>query len=236
MVACPGDHDCGHDGGNVEGGPVQHNLLEQFLGLDVLAYAGDPLLGRCSSGVVDGLRLVSVIVGLHEEPPLVGQLIGGMDALVLSLDDDPLVAADSRNDVVHWPSDFRLLETFDGSSVVLLFLENFPQQPDSWDGIVLQHTDKVPLDGVFLFAGVDIDREAALPLPGQGEDAACNMVDGEELLVSVIVVDADQHFGEDFPHFEVKVAAMHDVALVVADEHSGAGLDGGELVHEVEEK
>ena len=69
VVSGGGDHDGGHDRGDIEGGPLEHEAIEQSLFGEVgiasffhFVFDGD------SSGVVDGVGLVAVVVGLDEEP------------------------------------------------------------------------------------------------------------------------------------------------------------------------
>jgi len=65
-VASGRDHDGGHDGGDVEGGPLGHELFKENLFVHAIV---SPLfhlvLHWDSSRVVNWIRLVTIVVGLN---------------------------------------------------------------------------------------------------------------------------------------------------------------------------
>ena len=63
------DHDCGHDGSDVEGGPDEHEFIEEslFFQMNVSSFLYS-VLNWDSSGIVHGVRVVSVIIGLDQIP------------------------------------------------------------------------------------------------------------------------------------------------------------------------
>ena len=106
VVCCGRDDDGAHDGGDVEGGPLEHEILEHHLLAEALI---SPLLKLVlhgdAAGIVDGLWLVSVVVGLDQKPSLVTEFIKGVHSLYFSLNHCSL--ADTRNDVVDRCSYFH---------------------------------------------------------------------------------------------------------------------------------
>lgn len=68
-ISCGRHHDGSHYAGDVESRPLRHEHVEQYL----LAHSHiSPLLQFIlhwhSSRIVDRVRLVTIIVGLHKEP------------------------------------------------------------------------------------------------------------------------------------------------------------------------
>lgn len=68
-VASSRHHDGSHDGGNIEGRPLGHEAVEKNLLIHpLIALLLHLILHWHSPRVVDGVGLVPVVVGLHQEP------------------------------------------------------------------------------------------------------------------------------------------------------------------------
>ena len=100
VVIPRGRHQDGsHNGADVEVGPCEH-LLHNGVNGELVAVLSHSLLHGDSSLVVDWLSVVSVVVGLHEEPGVLIEGVVGVGAFGVSLDDHAFVGSNSSNDVV----------------------------------------------------------------------------------------------------------------------------------------
>ena len=128
-----------------------------------------------------------------------------------------------------------IFESLSGTGISAFLLKNFMEEPAGGDVVVLDDADEVFLEG-FGVAGVDVDREGAVTGTGEGKNASSDGVGSVDQFAVAVVVNGNEQFGEEFPHFKVEVAAVHDSTLLVTDDESSAGGDGGEFVHEVVEE
>ncbi len=95
-----GDHDNTENGGDIESGPLTDHLVEHWFFIKIFISPIFELhLYWHSPDIPDGLRLVSVVVGLDQKPSLVTEFIKGVHSLYFSLNHCSL--ADTRNDVVN---------------------------------------------------------------------------------------------------------------------------------------
>jgi hypothetical protein len=104
MISCCWDYHGSHNGGNVEVRPCEH-FTKDYIDVEVISYALYSVFHRDSSLVIDGLRLISIVVGLDKEPSLFGKLIKCIDRVSFPLNDHTLIPIDSSNDVVDWCCD-----------------------------------------------------------------------------------------------------------------------------------
>lgn len=236
VVSC-GRHDDGaHDGGDVEGRPLEHEIIEHHLLAETpISPLLQPVLNGNAPRVVDGLRLVPVVVGLDQKPSGIGEGVGRVNLIGIAFDDRSLISWKTGNDIVDGSSDDLRLETLDRIGEVSLVFKHSPHQPHRGVRLLGEHADQI-LRKILGLSGVDIHWKSTVPDTGQSEDRSRDGVDTEKFLIVGVVFNVDDQFGEDFPHLEVQVAAVHDLPLVVSDQKAGAGLEGGELVHEVEEE
>ena len=188
-----------------------------------------------AASVINGLGLVSVVVGLDQEPSLSAELIESVSLVGVSFDDSSLIGANTSNNVVHWSTDNLSLESVDSCGEVGLVLKNSSNEPDSGIGLLGQHADQI-LAEILCLSGVDVHREGSMTNSSEGEDATSNGVNAVDFLRAVVVLNIDHKFGEELPHLEVQISAVEDLALVVAEDDTGASFEGRELVHKVEEE
>jgi len=157
VVCCGRDDDGAHDGGDVEGGPLEHELVEHHLLAEALI---SPLLQLVlhgdAAGIVDGLWLVSVVVGLNQKPSGIGEGVGRVNLIGIAFDDCTLVSGHTRNDVVDWSSDDLGFETLDGIGEVCLVFKHSPHQPHCGVRLLGQNADQI-LRKILGLSGVDID-------------------------------------------------------------------------------
>ena len=80
VVSSCGNHNSSHDGGNVEGWPVRHKLVNQSLFIEVFVSSFVHFfLNGDSSGVMQWVRIVPIVIGLDDEPVCFTELIESMD-------------------------------------------------------------------------------------------------------------------------------------------------------------
>lgn len=93
MVSC-GRHDDGaHDGGDVEGRPLEHEIIEHHLLAETpISPLLQPVLNGNAPRVVDGLRLVPVVVGLDQKPSGIGEGVGRVNLIGIAFDDRSLIS------------------------------------------------------------------------------------------------------------------------------------------------
>ncbi len=96
MIPRGWNHDSGHNGGDVESRPLEHELIEECLFSEVgISSFSHFVLNRDSSGIVDWIGLVTVVVSLNEEPSLITEFIEGMDCINISFNYHTFVTADT---------------------------------------------------------------------------------------------------------------------------------------------
>lgn len=234
MVSGGGNYDCSHDGGDVEVRPGEH-LVEDSLcsevvsdGLDTV-FHGDPAL------VVDGFGLIAIVVGLDDEPGLIGQFVRGMDAVGVSFDDHSLIGSHTGHNVVNRGSDPISSETLDCCCIGGLLFKSFPEQPADGNGVVLDDADQI-VRKTLSSTGIHIDGERSESDSSESEDTADHGINSKQSLSVLVVLDIDQQLGQQLPHLEIQVTSMHYLAVFTAHQEAGAGRHSGELVHEVEEE
>ena len=235
VVAGSWRNDRSHDGGDVECGPFWHDQLQEWILSESLPLFFDSVLGWDSSGIVDRVGLVPVVVGLHQEPGRVGEFIEGMNCLSFSFNNSSLISLNSGDDVVDWSSNFLSFESFDSISVCFLIFECPSQQTDNRVGIVLQDTDEIIIC-VISFSCVDIDSKCPMADASQSENTANDSIDTEDSFPIFVVLYIGDQIWNKVPHLEVKISAMHDLSIWISHYHPSAGLEGWKLIEEVEEK
>lgn len=171
------DDDCGHDGGDVEIRPRKH-LLEHGFSCEFRTNAFHTIFHGNPALIVDWLRLVAVVVCLHDKPSFIWKFIGSVDSIGVSLDDCSLIGANSRDDVVDRRGDSLIFESFEGSLVGALLLEHFSEQPAGGNGVVFDDADQIFRKG-FGPSCIDVDRKSSKSDTCQCEHASHNGVNSE---------------------------------------------------------
>lgn len=96
VVSCCWDHDGSHDGGNVECWPFAHEVMHQSCLIEIaVSSCFDFLLNWDSSGIMEWIGLVSIVVCLDEEPLIIAELIPSVDAVGISFNDCSLIGSNS---------------------------------------------------------------------------------------------------------------------------------------------
>lgn len=109
VVACRRHHDHSVNSFNVEGRVQTHHSVEEGLLVEVFVTDfHESVLCGDSPLVFFGVRLVSVVVCLDEEPCAIAELIGCVDVIAVSLDDDSLVALNARHHEVDGSCNFGI--------------------------------------------------------------------------------------------------------------------------------
>lgn len=158
-----------------------------------------------------------------------------MNGVCFTFDDSSLVCANSRNDEINRSAYSFGFESLHCSGVVGLFCQDLPQQPQSGNGVIFEHTDEV-VGEVLGVSGVAVDSERARSDSGEREDTAHHDVAAEDALVSSVVLDICQQLCQELPHLEVQISTVDHLSLGSSHEQPGACSEGGILVHEIEEK
>ena len=80
MISVGGDHNGSHDSSNVEGGPLEHEMVEKSLLIKVeVSSFFHFLFNWDSSWVVKRVGLISIVVGLNQKPIFITQLVIGVN-------------------------------------------------------------------------------------------------------------------------------------------------------------
>lgn len=96
MISGSWDHNSSHNGSNVEGRPDGHEFLDQVLFLEVgIASLVHSFLHWDSTGVVEGIWVVSVVVCLDDEPVCLAELVESVDGEGVSFDHAAFVGSHS---------------------------------------------------------------------------------------------------------------------------------------------
>jgi hypothetical protein len=99
---------------------------------------------HCSAPwVMPWIRLVSVVVGLDQEPCYVIQLVCSMDAVTVSLNNSSLVALCAAYHEVYWRANSSFFKSLEGILIVGLLGESPSQKPNVWHSIVHQTSEVV---------------------------------------------------------------------------------------------
>jgi hypothetical protein len=159
VVVLAGHHNSSHDGRNVEVRPFKH-LSHHGIDCEILTSVMDPLLHWNSPLVVNGFRLVTIIVGLDQEPSLIRQLIESMSSHWVTFDDHPLISLQPCNDEIDRRRDIFSSQSFVRCRISTFLLKDLSQQPAGGDMIVLDDTDQGVLK-VFVVSCIDIDRKSS---------------------------------------------------------------------------
>ena len=162
MVSGGRHHDGGHDGGDVECRPFEHELVQEgLLGEVLVASFAHSLLHGDSSGIVERVRLVSVVVGLNQKPVLFAEFVVSVSSVGVAFNDHTLISTDTRNDEVNGSSGLNGSQSFGGSCIGGFFFESFFEGPESRHGVVDQNTDKIFAE-IFGFSGIAVDSKSSM--------------------------------------------------------------------------
>ena len=100
-IACR-HHNGSHDSCNVESWPLEHEAVQKSLLCEVSISSFLHLFFNWdSSGIMDWLRLVSVIVGLNQKPLSFAEFIISMDWIGISFDNHTFIGSYSWNNKVN---------------------------------------------------------------------------------------------------------------------------------------
>lgn len=95
----------GEDSLVIQGGVGRHDLIKEVLDSDVLTNFLEFLLSWGSSLVLFWIRLVTVVVGLDEEPLGGIEIVNGISTFDILFDNSSLVWLSSRDNVVDGSRD-----------------------------------------------------------------------------------------------------------------------------------
>jgi len=108
VVAVGWDHDGSHDSGNVKGGPLRHEVLEEgALAKASLSVLANSILDGYTSGIMSGIGLITIVVRLHQEPSGLVQFVETVYTVRVSFDDGSFVILRATNNVVDWATNSR---------------------------------------------------------------------------------------------------------------------------------
>lgn len=158
-----------------------------------------------------------------------------MSHIGVSFDDSSLICTNTSNNVVNRSTNDLSFKAINSCSKVGLVLENSSHKPNSGISLLGEHADQI-LAEILCLSSVHIQGKRSVSYSSQREDAAGNGINAEDLLRAVVVLNIDHKFGEKFPHLEVEIPTVQDLALIVAEDDAGASFEGGELIHKVEEE
>ena len=142
VVTLARHHNCGHDGGDVKVGPCEH-LLQHIVHCEILAPLPHPILHHYPPLVVYRLRLIPVVIGLHQKPSLLIELVVCMSTVGCSFNDHPLVGLSPSDDVVHRSRNRSFPQPLTGSLIGSFLLEDLPQKPTYRNSIVFDNTYQI---------------------------------------------------------------------------------------------
>jgi len=100
VISSAWDHNGGHDGGNVEGWPDCHEFFEDALLCNSVTIFSKSVLDCNSSGIMERIRLVSIIVSLNQEPISRIKRVETMNTVRITLNYSSFIWFHSTNDIV----------------------------------------------------------------------------------------------------------------------------------------
>jgi hypothetical protein len=109
-VSSSWDQNVSEDSGDVEGRPLEHSFQQLGLIEVFVSPFFNFFLHRDSSGIMDGVRLVSIVVGLDQEPVVLTELVVSICGVGLSFDNHTFIVLQARNDEVNGARNFSLSE------------------------------------------------------------------------------------------------------------------------------
>ncbi len=160
-----------------------------------------------SSWVVKRIRVVSVIVGLNQEPLSFTELIECMDTFGVSFDDGSFISLNSWNNVINWASNFLILESLKGSIKGWLLSQSSSQQPNCWHSVIKHDADQV-LWEMLCFSCVNINGKWTMSDTCQCKHTAYNRINAENSLVSLVIFHIDNQVRNKVPHLEIQISSV----------------------------
>jgi len=155
-------HNSSHNGTDVHRWPLRHEIWVKLLLCECGWASLSGSIFHCStSWIMPWIRLVSIVVGLDQEPCYIIQLIWSMDAVAISLNNSPLVALRTANHEVYWCTNSGWFKSLEGILIVGLLGEDPSQKPNVWHSVVHQNIDDLADLGLGV-AGVYIDGKSSI--------------------------------------------------------------------------
>jgi len=158
VIACCWNNYGGHDGGNVKCWPSEHlvkNCINCKVSLTMLCHS---LFHGESTLIIDGLRLISIIICLNQEPSCITKFVKCMNTVCLAFNNRSFIRFHSRNNVIHWRRYSFLFQSFNSASIVSLLFQSFFQKPASRNSIIFNNTDQIIFE-TFSSSCIHIDCE-----------------------------------------------------------------------------
>jgi len=130
-------HNCSHNGTDVHRWPLRHEICVKYLLCESgLTSLSESIFHCYAPWVMPWIWLISVVVGLDQEPCYVIQLVCSMDAIAIPLNNSPLVALRAANHEIYWRANSSCFESLEGILIVGLLGEGPSQKPNVWHSIV----------------------------------------------------------------------------------------------------
>jgi len=189
MVVFSWYHHCGHNCRDVEVGPSEH-LVQHCVNCEIVSMISHSFFHWDSSLIINRLDVISIIVGLNEEPCIIIELIVGMCSFWISLNYHSLVRSNATNNVVDRSWDFFSSESLSCCSPSCFFFKYSPHQPASGNCIVFDDTNQIFLQW-FSLSCINIYREGSMSGTSQSEHTCCDWVWSVNQFSVTIVIDCD---------------------------------------------
>ena len=120
------NHDNTENGGNIESWPLANHFVEHRFFIKIfISTIFQFYLYWNSPDVPDGLRLISIVVGLNQKPILIAKFIQCMHSLYFSLNHCALTK--TWNDVVYRCTYLNSFQSLQSWLVCRLFFQNFSE-------------------------------------------------------------------------------------------------------------
>ena len=172
------NHNIGKYCCNVEGWPLEHSLEKSILSKILVSSLSQLFLHWNSPWVMNGVRLISIIVSLNQKPNPFAQLIVSFGWICFSLNDHSLIVFCSWNDEVNGTRNFGLSESFCGFIIVLTLQKGLSDQPESRNIVLNQNTDQSSGKS-FGMSGINSNSKVSVSNSCDRKHTSCNSVFSE---------------------------------------------------------
>jgi len=233
MVLNGVDHDNRVNGEQVESGVEHQYLIVELLRGNSVSNRLQSSLSWGSPLILIWVWLISIIVGLDQEPLLLIQLIKGMNTAWLSLNDSSFVSSLSRHNVVHRTGDLGGFEVIKGQLVVgdVVSQQSFSHQSAAGQVHSVEQIVEHQRHILEFRSGVHIDCELVLSLSSKHEHIPNQLVESGHIGGAFVDPHLGSQFGEVAEKGEIEIPSMHDDVVLISDHNSGA--EGAEFVSEI---
>ena len=168
-------HNIGKYGCNVEGWPLEHRLEKNILSEILISSLSQLFLNWNPPWVMNGVRLISIIVSLNQKPNPFAQLIVCFSWICFSLDDHSLIIFCSWYDEVNRTRNLGFSESFCGFIIVLTLQEGLSDQPKSRNIVLNQNADQCSSKS-FGMPGINPNSKVSMSNSCDGKNTSCNSV------------------------------------------------------------